>query len=786
MKILIVDDMEENSYLLETLLKGNSHDVVSAVNGKEALEKLREGRFDLIVSDILMPVMDGFQLCRTIRKDEALRHIPFIIYTATYTGPQDEEFALKIGADRFIRKPCDPKEFMEAVGEVMETAKTLRNNGAPAPAQEEESLKLYSARLVRKLEQKMLEAKKEAQVRKEMEDALRISNTRLHLALGSSNIGLWEWNPETNEAWFSPEWKRQLGYEDHEIASRYEEWENRLHPEDRPRTLDELKVYLEGRSPAYNVEFRLRHRDGSYRWIAARGEVIKGPDGTTKSVTGCHVDITRDKEAVQALDAERRKFQVLVDESPLGIALVDKDDHFRYLNPRFIEIFGYDLNDIKTRKDWFEKAYPDLQYRQTMIAMWQKEKETGDPKIFHARPLNIKCKNGKTKQVNIKHSFLSSGDQVVTYEDVSEQIRMEDKLRQAQKMEAIATLAGGIAHDFNNILSAVIGYAELTRNGVPRGSKADEYIAGLLKAGQRAKDLVRHILAFSRQSEHERIPMSPHLVVKEVVSLLRSTLPATIEIRQDVEVAGTVIADPTQIHQVIMNLCTNAYHAMRDKKGILGISVKNVILDLSIKETHPELTAGRYVKLSVSDTGYGMSPEVIARIFDPYYTTKGEREGTGLGLAVVHGIVKSYQGAINVYSEPGKGSVFNVYLPQAEDTTDTDKELHEAEPLPTGNERILFVDDEPVLANLAEDMMKLLRYDVTVCKSAIEALELFMKEPDSFDLVITDMTMPIMTGADLAQELMRIRPDIPVILCTGFSHIMSEEKAKTMGIRESW
>jgi CheY-like chemotaxis protein len=277
--------------------------------------------------------------------------------------------------------------------------------------------------------------------------------------------------------------------------------------------------------------------------------------------------------------------------------------------------------------------------------------------------------------------------------------------------------------------------------------------------------------------------LAPHLIVKEVLSLLRSTLPTTIEIREDAAPAGLVLGDPTQIHQVIMNLCTNAYHAMRENGGVLEVNLKTIAVDSNMESVQPDLPAGNYVRLMVSDTGRGMSPEVMSRIFDPYFTTKAEGEGTGLGLAVVHGIVKSHQGTINVYSESGKGTVFRVYLPQIGRAPDEHGELREAA-LPVGNERVLFVDDEPILANLGRMMLQTLGYVVVTQTSGVEALELFRDNPGSFDLVITDMTMPRMTGAELARELMRIRANIPIILCTGFSYSMSEEIARAIGIRE--
>ena len=365
--------------------------------------------------------------------------------------------------------------------------------------------------------------------------------------------------------------------------------------------------------------------------------------------------------------------------------------------------------------------------------------------------------------------------------DTTELRNLEVQLLQAQKMESIGTLAAGISHDFNNILSAIFGYTEIAILNAPVGSTLEKSLKGVLKAGKRARDLVKQILTFSRKSEKEKKPIQMHLIVTEVLKFLRSSLPATIQIQQQIEIGNdTVFADSTQIHQILMNLCTNASHAMMEKGGMLKVSLENMELDSKFTAQYPDITPGSYLKLTVSDTGLGMSPDVLNRIFEPYFTTKEKGSGTGLGMAVVHGIVKSHSGCIKVDSEPGKGSAFYIYLPIIDDKARSEKESDK--PLLTGNERILFVDDEETLADLGEQLLKKLGYEVVAMTSSVDALELFRTKPDQFDLVITDMTMPKMTGEKLAKELKKIKTDITIILCTGYTSGISKQKIKKMDI----
>lgn len=395
-------------------------------------------------------------------------------------------------------------------------------------------------------------------------------------------------------------------------------------------------------------------------------------------------------------------------------------------------------------------------------------------------------KDGTIFDCSIRACFLNPEDpsrgQIVAVSDVSEAKALEDQLLQSQKREAIGTLAGGIAHDFNNILSGIMGYSELAKMKAPENSEVITDLNKVLASGNRAKNLVQQILTLSRRHKQERQPLQLRYIVKEALALLRASLPATIEIREDLaKDAGVVNADPNQIHQVIMNLCTNAGQAMEEDGGVLTVELGNVELDEFSASRYLDMDPGSYLRLTVSDTGHGIPPDIIAQIFDPYFTTKDIGEGTGLGLSVVHGIVKSHGGTIRVYSEPGKGSSFQVYLPVIEEA---EKQEEESEgPVPTGSERILFIDDEETIADIGRQMLERLGYEVVAMTSSIEALELFKAQPEKFDLVITDMTMPHMTGDKLAQELMKIRPDIPVILCTGHSRLVSDEKAKDMGIR---
>jgi PAS domain S-box-containing protein len=361
-----------------------------------------------------------------------------------------------------------------------------------------------------------------------------------------------------------------------------------------------------------------------------------------------------------------------------------------------------------------------------------------------------------------------------------EKARLQNQLYQAQKMEAIGLLAGGIAHDFNNILAAIIGYAEMVRDG----ARSEVYgnIAQVLTSANRAKELVRQILSFSRQSPENRYPVQMQSQVKEVLKMLRASIPSTIRISEHIDHrCGAILADPTQISQITMNLCSNAYHAMEKTGGVMTVALAPVAITGKEASAAGNLAPGDYVELAVSDTGVGIEPEIADRIFDPYFTTKEVGEGTGLGLSITQGIIKNYDGTIRVESASGQGTTFRVYLPCIREAVSASASSQE---VPHGKGRILFVDDEVVLSNMGKAILERLGYTVSACTSSSDALTVFSEAPTQFDLVITDQTMPGMTGIVLARRMLDIRPDLPIILCTGFSTQVNEQSAKAMGIRE--
>jgi PAS domain S-box-containing protein len=499
------------------------------------------------------------------------------------------------------------------------------------------------------------------------------------------------------------------------------------------------------------------------------------------------VDLTEQKRVQDEINQRKQFLELVLNHLPDAIVTLDPDHRVVDWNPGAQKVFGY------TPEEAIGKSLNHL------VALDRAIDEAGRQSQLLSGKAVKPFETVRYHQEGIPLNVIAAGypimrDDVLTgvvavYTDISKQRKMEDerkeyetRIQQMQKMEAIGTLAGGIAHDFNNILSGVIGYAELSLAETLPGTPLHRNLRQILTGGRRAGDLVRQILTFSRQNERELKLLHIGPMLKEALKLLRSSLPTTIQISKYISPGvDNVMADPTQIHQIIMNLCTNAAQAMHPNGGRLEIQLVQKVLEEQDVITQPTIAPGPFAKISVEDTGKGILPEHIDKIFNPYFTTKMTGEGTGLGLAMVHGIVQSYRGFINVDSTPGQGTRFDVYIPTVESAQS--HEAPEEMDLPTGHEHILVVDDEKVLVEVISGMLTYMGYRVTTTNSSNEALGKFAATPADFDLVLTDMTMPDLTGIQLSRRLTEIRPDIPIVLCTGYSHQVSNQHPEELGLK---
>jgi PAS domain S-box-containing protein len=630
-KILIIDDRNDNLIALEALLNDllPECDVLSAQSGMQGIECAIKEQPDTILLDIQMPVMDGYEVCKYLKKDERTKNIPIIFITAIETDTQSRIKGLEIGGDAFLVKPIDEEELVAQVN-VM----------------------------------------------------LRIRRSR-----------------------------------------------------------DELEAEKE------------------------------------------HLEVIDHEKTIALVDSEER-YRTITENSPDIITRYDRQLRHIYVSPNIISVSGNKAEDY-IGKTYKEMGYPEEVCLPVEEAITKTFKSGEQQELeYEYHPPNTTASIFISQRLKPEYGPDETVASVIgVSHDITERKKLEEQLRQAQKMEAIGTLAGGIAHDFNNILGVIMGYTELVLEDIPEQESYHQNLKHVMAAARRGEEMVKQILAFSRKSEEEKKPVYISHILKEALKMLRSSLPTTIEIKSGIEEnMGLVMANPTQVQQVIMNLSTNAAHAMRENGGVLEISLKEMtVKDNDNNAPGLDLAPGRYQLMTVKDTGHGMTPGIMERIFEPYFTTKRPGEGTGMGLSVVHGIIKSHEGDIRVLSEPLKGTTFHVYFPVAEDVKEPT--IKKGKPVTGGSERILFVDDDNSLAEMGKLMLEKLGYKVTVRTSSIEALEVFRKTPNKFDLVITDQTMPNKTGTQLTRELLRIRPDIPVILSTGFSETVNKENFKTLGIR---
>ncbi len=609
----------------------------------------------------------------------------------------------------------------------------------------------------------------QVQERKRAEEELRSLQLQVEFVLGATKTGLDIIDSDFNIRYIDPEWRKTYG--DPSGRKCYEYFMDRDDVcsacgivkalETKERIVTEEVLPKENNRPIQVTTMPFQSESGE--WLVAE----------------VNTDLTERKRA----EDERVRLMAAMEQTAEAIVVSGLNGIITYANPAFERITGYSpaeavdqsidiLRVSETDEGFYDRIRSDVVKGKVWRGALRRKRKDGSE--FDAEVSISPVRNAAGGVTNV----------IAVTRDVTRETELERRLRQAQKMEAIGTLAGGIAHDFNNILYSILGYTEMALEELDKDNAAHEMLLEVAKGGQRAAELVNQILAITRKREKEYGPVLVQVPAKEALRMLEGTLPSTIEISENIdEGCGAVMADATELHQIALNLCTNAYHAMRERGGTLSVKLEELQLDKSETDSHPDLQPIQYVRLVVADTGYGIQPETMGRIFEPYFTTKETGEGTGLGLATVHGIVRGYGGAITVESVPGQGSTFTVFLPLAT-RRDAPPQEEAADVFAPGNgESLLVVDDEESLARLHRMALEQRGYRVTAFTVAGEALEAFRSSPHAFDLVVTDQTMPKMTGVELSKRLLEIRADIPVILCTGHSDLVDKDGAMAAGIR---
>ncbi len=623
--------------------------------------------------------------------------------------------------------------------------------------------------------------------RKQHEEKLKESQERTELALKGAELGMWDWNIDKDKFSFDMQSEDLLGPTPVDI----EEWYARVHPDD----LDRVKKYdaaiIRGENGSVNYDYRMVADTGEVKWIHAWGKVLKWSEkGRPIRASGTSQDITQQKITEQALEDSRERMELALMGADLGMwdyTIKTEDWNF---DERSIKMLGA---NPRSDAEFNELLHPDdiMKYHDT----WKELEE--DRKPFYVSEYRIKMPSGQYKwfkdkgktverDSNGKPVRIAGTTQNITIQKQAEKERatLVTQLQQSQKMESIGTLAGGIAHDFNNILSGIFGYSQLAQAHLKIPEKASQDIEQILKGAKRAADLVQQILTFSRQTEYQKHPLKIYMIVSEALKLLRASIPSTIEIVKKIDSKSVVYADPIRIHQIVMNLCTNAYHAMRETGGSLTVSLTDVDVLESEYLWDKKIIPGEYIKFEVSDTGIGMDENELDKAFEPYFTTKGLGEGTGLGLALVHAIVDEHDSFLNTFSKPGKGTIFSIYFPILKpDTKNHGLKLPKDFQI-KGNERIMIVDDEESIRHSCSEYLRSQGYKVDTFNNGVDALKKFKVDSTKFDLIITDLTMPGLPGDKLAKEILKIQPEIPIILSTGYCENMTETKVIELGIKK--
>lgn len=657
--------------------------------------------------------------------------------------------------------------------------------------------------------------------RKQSEAALAKNQLRLQNVLVASKIGTWEWNFANNAVFFSPEWKRNLGYSDVEVANQFEEWERRAHPDDLAMVMRSIDEIRQGLLPNYQIDFRMRHADGEWHWFSSQADLLRDDAGQPIGILGTQIDVTDRRRDELALRENELRLRLALSGADLGLWDWDAQTGRMVVNERWSTMLGLDPDGTPpTADDWHSRVHPeDMPKLGELMGKFYSDPHVVEFEVeVRARHVDGRYRwildKGKVAQQDPDGKPLRI---VGTHMDITERKEaelarrsLESQLRESQKMQAIGTLAGGVAHDFNNIIAAILGNTELARQEA-QDPRVLESLREIERAGKRGRDLVRQILSFSRRQPLERHVVQLVDIVSESASLLRATLPARyLLVTRCAEDIPPVLADATQIEQVVINLASNAGHAIGAEQGQITIALDTVVLDSNAKEAlmdrlsvrefaarHPGISA----RLSVTDTGSGMDAAMLDRIFEPFFTTKPVNEGTGLGLSVVLGIVESHDGAIDVVSEVGKGTTFTIYLPvvasdagvepvaspRTTESTEARLAAQATAAAQSGMQskaRILYIDDDESIVFLVKRLLERRGFQVSGFSNQIDGLAALAAEPHAFDLLISDYNMPGMSGLDVVVKARAIRKDLPMAIASGFVDPKLREQAAQLGVHD--
>jgi two-component system NtrC family sensor kinase len=765
--ILIVDDNPQDLSLLQTLLKRHGYGVTAAANGAEALEKARSERPDMIITDILMPTMDGFALCREWKRDDILKNIPFVFFTATYTDLKDRKFALGLGADRFIGKPQEQEVFLGMIEEVFSDEKAGRL-AAPCAPQHDEAVfnREYNETLIRKLENKMVQLEEanrrlelEVAGRKKSERALKESEEKFRVIFESSKDGivlvdvdskkfLMANNTFCDMVQYTLDEIRQLGILD-------------VHPEeDVPWIIVEFDRRARHES-LMEIDIPVKRKDGSIFWV----EIKSSPMTITGKnyVVGNFRDVTKRRKSDEAL----ARLGMAVDQSPEGVIITDREGRIQYANPAFERTSGYSMEEVvgKNPETLLGGKQEVAFYQELWGTLARGEVWTGH--------LIQRRKDGSLYEEDATISPVrDSSENIICFvgvmRDVTQILLLEKQVRTAQKMEAVGTLAGGIAHDFNNVLTVILGYGEMLKLRIANDPMALSDLDQIQRSAEHASVLTRQLLTFARRQVIDPANLDLNEVTTGLVKLLRKVTRENIELKTFLaEGVPTIRADQGQVEQVLMNLTLNARDAMPGG-GQLVVETQEAWLDEEYVKQHPYMKAGRYAVLSVSDTGIGMDEGTRERIFEPFFTTKGPDKGTGLGLAVVYGVVKQHNGFIHVYSEPGKGTTLRIYFP-AVDVPPDSRVVAAREIIHGGNETILLAEDNESVRHLAEQTLITYGYRVLTACDGEEAVDIFRRHGKEIAIVVLDMVMPNKGGKQAYDEMIATDSRVKAIFMSGYS-----------------